>query len=234
MGKSIKCMKDLDLFQALDNIEKQKVIKLAMGKSYSKGEMIFNEGDPADTIYLIRAGKVLLFKCSEEGKEISLDILEENDIIGENTIFDNMQQTFSAKALENTYICSCLKSDFPQLLKNPDISMKIIKSLTDKLNNYTDSMANIAFCDVKNRVLNALNRIGKKYGTVTSKGIQLEIQLSHEDIAHLVNASRVMVTNTIKALKEEGRISIFQKKYLIHSKSAADSKSWKIKKQSAL
>lgn len=215
MNKNIKCMKDLDLFQALNECEKQKVLKLARGRNYIKGEIVFREGEHADTIYLIRSGRVLLYKTSDDGKEVSLDILEEGDIIGENTIFDDMQHTFSAKALEDTFICRCLKSDFPQLLKNPDISMKIIKSLTDKLNNYTDSIANMAFYDVKNRVLNTLIRLCSKYGIVTNEGIKLDIYLSHEDIAHLINASRVMVTNTIKALKNEGKISILNKHYLI-------------------
>ncbi|SNS98029.1 transcriptional regulator, Crp/Fnr family [Anaerovirgula multivorans] len=219
MKKSIKCMKDMDLFQALDDIEKQKIVKLAQGRSYLKGEIVFSEGEKSDTIYLIRSGRILLFKVSEEGKKIILDILEEGDIIGENTIFDDMCHTFSAKAIEDAFVCRCFKSDFSKLLINPDISIKIIKSLTDKLNNYTDTMANMAFCDVKNRVLNTLIRLGRKYGSITPEGIKLDIYLSHEDIAHLINASRVMVTNTIKALRKEGKIFVSKRHYIIKDES---------------
>ncbi|KZL91898.1 Crp/Fnr family transcriptional regulator [Clostridium magnum] len=215
MKKKIKCMKDLDLFKPLNDIEKQKVVKLAHSRHFSKGEIIFNEGEPADAIYLLRSGKILLFKISREGKEISLDILNEGDILGENTIFDDIDHTFSARALEETFICSCQKVDFPKLLSNPEISIKIIKSLTDKLNTYTDSMANIALCDVKNRIMNTLIRLSKKYGVETPSGIQLKILLTHEDIAHLVNASRVMVTNMIKELKNEGKITIINRYYVI-------------------
>ncbi|MBV7275956.1 Crp/Fnr family transcriptional regulator [Clostridium sp. PL3] len=215
MKKKIKCMKDLDLFQPLDDIEKQKIVKLAHSREFSKGEIIFNEGEPADAIYLLRSGKILLFKISSEGKEISLDILNEGDILGENTIFDDIEHTFSARALEETFICSCQKVDFPKLLSNPEISIKLIKSLTNKLNTYTDSMANIALYNVKNRIMNTLIRLSKRYGVETPSGIQLEILLSHEDIAHLVNASRVMVTNMIKELKNEGKIIIVNRHYVI-------------------
>ncbi|MEL4106657.1 Crp/Fnr family transcriptional regulator [Oscillospiraceae bacterium WX1] len=213
--KNYKCMKDLDLFQALNNTEKQQIIKLAKGRRYAKGDRIFAEGDPADTIFLVRYGKVLLYKCSEEGKEIALDILEENDIIGENTIFDEMFQTLNARALEETFVCRCYKNDFVKLLKNPEISIKLIKALTDRLNSYTNSMSDMAFCDVKNRVLNTLVRLSRKYGTVTPEGTQLTVRLSHEDIAHLVNASRVMVTNSINALRQEGRIISHQRRFIL-------------------
>jgi len=215
MGKNLKCMKDLELFQALDETERQSIVKLAKGKLYRKGEIIFQEGDTADVVYLIRTGKVLLYKSSVDGKEISLDILEENGIIGENTIFEDLLQTFNARALEDAFICRCFKDDFAKLLQNPAVAMKFIRSLTDKLNSYTDSMADIAFCDVKGRVFNTLIRLGKKYGRNTGEGISLDIQLSHEDIAHMINASRVMVTNSIQALRQEGKIANTNRRFVV-------------------
>lgn len=221
MSKHIKCMKELDLFQGLEEREKLKVVQLAKGKRYPKGETVFREGEPADAIHLICSGQVLLYKVSSDGKEISLDILREGSVLGENTIFDSMHYTFSAKALSETFICRCFKDDLPGLLKNPDISLKIIKSLTDKLNSYTESLANIAFFDVKNRVYNTLLRIGKRHGENTPEGIRLEILLSHEDIAHLVNASRVMVTNTIISLKKEGKILTDNRYFIVREEYLA-------------
>lgn len=212
-----KCMKDLELFQGLEHNEKLKIVELAKGKLYRKGELVFREGEHADTIYLICSGRLLLYKSSPEGKEISLDMIEEGGLLGENTIFDDMVHTFSAKALTDTFVCRCFKSDFPVLLSNPTISLKIIKSLTDKLNRYTESIATMAFYDVKDRVFNTLARMSKRYGIHTPQGIKLDIILSHEDIAQLVNASRVMVTNTIKVLKEEGKISSLNRYYVIKS-----------------
>jgi len=75
MPGTVKCMKDLAIFEPLDREEKAEVTRLARPVSYRKGEIIFSEGDPADTIYLVRTGRVLLYKISEEGREIALDIL---------------------------------------------------------------------------------------------------------------------------------------------------------------
>lgn len=206
LTEKIKCMKDLQLFEALNEEEKEQITQIAQARLYNKGEDIFMEGDPADTIYLVRKGKVLLYKISDGGKEISLDILQEDDIFGENTIFNDVRHTMNAKALEDTFVCTCSNKQLPKLLANPMVSLKIIKALGDKLNNYTDQIASMAFQDVKGRIFSTLVRLAKEHGKATSNGIKIDVSLNHQDLANLVNASRVMVTRTLAALKEEGKI----------------------------
>jgi CRP/FNR family transcriptional regulator len=206
-------MKDLEIFTPLNEEEKKGVTALARGKSYRKGEIIFTEGGPADTIYLIRSGRVLLYKISEDGREISLDILQEDDIFGENTIFDDVRHTMNARALEETFICTCARGDLPRLLESPMVALKIIQALGEKLNNYTEQMANLAFCDVKGRVLNTLARLAREHGQSTPEGIKIDIPLNHQDVANLVNASRVMVTNTLNELKQEGKIAVYDRRF---------------------
>lgn len=215
MKKDIYCMKDLEIFSPLSEEEKNHITRLARGKLYKKGEFLFQDGDEADTIYLIRSGHILLSKTSDDGKQFSIDILGNGGIIGENTIFEEICYTFDAVSLENSYVCRCFKKDFLELLKNPQISMKIMKTMTDKVNIYTDTISSIAFYDVKNRVYKTLERISGRYGLQTEDGVLLDIFLSHEDIAHLSNASRVMVTNAISDLKKEGKISTKERHYII-------------------
>lgn len=208
MHEKVKCMRDLEIFSSLDESEKNTVVRLARPITLKKGQSIFNEGMPCNRIYFVRKGSILLYKVSVDGKEMSLDILKEDDIFGENTIFDDSIHTFSAKALEDTFLCICDKSDFIELLKNPQVSIKIIKHLTNKLNGYTEQMANMAFNDVKGRILNTMKKLNIKYGKSTQSGIKIDIILSHQDIANLVNASRVMVTNIMNTLKNDGLIAI--------------------------
>lgn len=204
----IKCMKDLDIFSALDESEKKMVRNLSRPVFYNKGQNIFDEGMPCDKIYFIRGGKILLYKVSDMGKEMSLDIITTDDIFGENSIFDDSMHSFSAKALEDTFVCVCSKDDFIKLLENPMISLKIIKSLTTKLNTYTEQMANIAFNNVKGRLLNTFQKLIKQHGVECDFGTKINLILSHQDMANLVNASRVMVSNIMIDLKKEGLIEV--------------------------
>ena len=207
MGK-IRCMKELAIFSSLDDAEREKIGTLAGKKLYRKNEYIFMEEEPADTIYLIKYGRVRLFKVSESGREITLDILKEDDMIGENTFFEEARHTMSARAMDDTFICSCNKNHFAELLQNPSIALKVIQLLGKKLNNHTDQVASIAFRDVKGRLSATLLRLAGEYGKQSPDGLAIDIELTHQDLANLVNASRVMVTNILGSLRQEGAIAI--------------------------
>ena len=225
--KKISCMKDLSIFSTLDVVERERVGALAGRKVYYKNEFIFREGEVTSTIYLIKYGRVRLFKVSEAGKEITFDIIKEDDIFGENTFLENSKHTMNAQAIEDTFICSCDKEHFTLLLQNPRTSLKIIQLLGKKLNDYTDQVANIAFRDVKGRISSTLLRLADEYGTPSPEGVTINIELTHQDLANLVNASRVMVTNVLINLRQEGaiatkgqRVSLLNKDLLIEAVKA--------------
>ena len=202
-----RCMKEMPIFAGLDFEEREKIGTLAGKKVYRKSEFIYREGDPADTIYLIKYGRVRLYKVSADGREITLDILKEDALLGENTFFDGTVQSMYAQALEDTFICSCNREHFAILLHNNQVALKIIQLLGKKLNDYTDQVASIAFRDVRGRVAATLLRLADAYGVPVPKGVEISIDLTHQDIGSLVNASRVMVTRVMGILREEQAIT---------------------------
>ena len=213
-------MKDLAIFSTLDRDERNRIGELAGKKLYQKNDYLFREGDPADTIYLIKSGKVKLFKVSSSGKEITLDILKEDDFLGENTFFDRAEHTMNAQAMEPTFVCSCAKEHFVMLLQNPNISLKIIQLLGEKLNSYTNQVATIAFHDVKGRVAAVLLRLAAEYGEDSLEGTTINIRLTHHDLACLVNASRVMVSNIVGNLRQESVITTKDQRLIILDREA--------------
>lgn len=216
----MKHAQDLALFSVLSPAERKQVTLIAGKKTYQKGEVIFCEGDQADTIYLIKSGRVRLFKLSEEGKEITLNFLQADEIFGENAIFEEHLHSMTAQALEPSFVCTCSRSDFEQMvMHNPAFGLKLIKSLGEKFNNYTEQMADMAFRDVKGRLLKTLQRLARTYGQPNGDGTLITISLTHQDLASLVNASRVMVTNTLTKLKQEGLISTLQNQIILRALS---------------
>lgn len=203
----IRCMKELSIFQSLDFLEKEKIGALACKKTYQKNEHVFYEGDLADTIYLVKSGRIRLYKTSYSGKEITLDILKADDLFGENTFFEDTVHSMNAQALDNTFICSCSREQLPLLLSNPATAMKIIQELSTKIQDYSEQIARIAFNDVKSRTSEVLLRLANDYGETMDNGTVLDIKLTHQDLACLVNASRVMVSNIMSGFKQQGLIA---------------------------
>ena len=198
-----RCMKDLDIFSALNHSEREQIGDLALKRTYHKNEIIFHEGTEADSIYLIKTGRVKLYKVSEEGKEFTLDYLKAEDIFGEVTFFEDALHTMNAVAMENTFICSCTKELFVKLLNNPETSLKIVQYMVRKINAYTEHISRNTFRDVKSRVLGILCRLAESYGIQTNAGLTIAIDLTHQEIGNLVSASRVMVSNVLGELRKE-------------------------------
>ncbi|BBB90050.1 MAG TPA: Crp/Fnr family transcriptional regulator [Methylomusa anaerophila] len=203
-----RCMKDLDIFSALGHIEREQVGELALKRIYHKNEPVFSEGEEADAIYLIKTGRVRLYKISEEGKEFTLDYLKAEDIFGEATFFENAVHTMNAVAMEDTFICCCTKELFVKLLNHPQTALKIVQHFGKKVNEYTEHMSRIAFKDVRGRVLDVLYRLAESYGKQTGNGLTIALDLTHQEIGSLVNASRVMVTNVLSELRKENLVHI--------------------------
>lgn len=212
---TMKCMKDLEIFSALSPAELDEIGKLAIKKVYKKNEFIFREGEVADSIYLIKCGRVRLFKISDEGKELTLDFFKSEDILGESMFFEEALHTMNAMAVEDTFICCCTKELFAILLQSPQSSLKIIQYLAQKANNYTEHLSRIAFMDVRSRIIDLLDRLAAKYGTPSPLGSTISIDLTHQDIGSLVNASRVMVTNILTELRKEKLIHIDNRRITI-------------------
>lgn len=205
---SNRCMKDLDIFSALSHAEREQIGTLALKRIYRKNEPIFNQGTEADAIYLIKSGRVRLYKVSEDGKEFTLDYMKSEDIFGEVTFFENALHTMSAVAMEDTFICCCTKELFVKLLESPQTALKIVQYLGKRMNEHTEHMSRTVFMDVKGRVLSVLCKLAENFGKPTEDGIMLALELTHQDIASLVNASRVMVTNVLGELRKESLVNI--------------------------
>jgi len=205
--KKLPCMTDLWLFEQLTPAEKSQIQNMARRISYQKGEFLFMQGDPAETIFLITAGRVKLCKVSDEGKEIVLGFLTPHDLLGEEILFADSVRSLSAQALEPTRVCACFKSDFEALVaQSSDISVKVIRTLGEKLNRMAEQLADVAIYDTRERVARTLARLAREYGEETEHGLRISFRLTHEDLGALVGASRVMVTNVLQTLRKAGAV----------------------------
>lgn len=203
--KKLSCMADFWLFNSLDNKEKTYIQSLFRRPEYKKGDFLFMEDEPTSAVFLITSGRVKLFKTSDEGKEVVLGILSTNNLFGEQILFSEGKHTFAAQALEPTRLCACYKNDFEALVaQNSEISIKIIRTLGEKLNKMTEQLADMAIYETQDRVARTLVRLAEEHGEDTQDGRRLSFQLTHDDLGALVGASRVMVTNVLKSLRKAG------------------------------
>ena len=203
------CMTDMWLFSALSEEEKGELQSRSVRRlEFRRGEALFREGDVAEAVFLVTAGRIRLYKLSEDGREITLGYLGPHDLFGEEILFADHKRTFNAEAVEDTRVCGCFKTDMEVMLSShPAMATRVIKVMADRLSQLTEQLADVAIYDARQRILRTLGRLARAGGESTPGGIRLAFRLTHDDLGALIGTSRVMVTNVLKSLREEGLVT---------------------------
>ena len=201
------CIGHLWLFRDLPPETLAAMSQAAVRLRKGKGEALFFEGDAAETMYLIKGGRVKLSKVAQSGEERVLGYRKPGDVIGENLIGDAELYPCSAWCLEETLVCGFTRQQFQQLvLAHPEIGLQIIKNMSERITWLTDQVGNLAVTNIEERLHRVLLNLAREQGKVDQRGIVLDFPLTHEELGFLIGAHRVSVTRAMAALKQNGHI----------------------------
>lgn len=133
--KEIKnCLKDLIVFQNLDPEELEMLCENSYAKLYEKDEVIFFENDSVKKLYFLVKGKVKLSMLSAAGKEKVLTILQEGDIFGELSLFDEDPHPLTAEVMSDARLLIIPWNEMERMIiERPSLAIKIIEALSKKL-----------------------------------------------------------------------------------------------------
>ncbi len=165
--KSVLLFKDLTLSQI------RKILEICEKKLLHKGQIIFTEGEPANGIYLLKRGRVKIFKLSLDGKEQVLHFIEEGHVFGEVAAFLGEPFPASAEALKESVVLFIPRSSFYGLVRNdPSIAMNMLALLSLRLKEFVNLVDTISLKDVSQRVSTYLLFIAKHEGNTVSLEIK--------------------------------------------------------------
>ena len=181
-------------------------------KVFSKNTVIVSEGDRAtDSVYLIQSGRVKVYLCSADGKEIELKVLEAGDYFGEMSL-DQGPRSASVMTLERTELAIIRQSEFKRFLsEHPDFAMQLILKLIARTRNLLKSVKSLALLDVSHRVA----RLLLEMATEENGKLIINEKLSKRDIANRVGSTREMASRVFKDLLASGYIQMENKKITI-------------------
>lgn len=186
------------LFEGLDE-EQQASLHAKMGHStLRRGEVLFEEKDPGTRLYIITEGKIKLGHTSPDGRENLLAVLGPGEIIGELTLFDPGPRSTTATAVSPVSLLYLDHSDLvTTLYNNPSMSKHMLRALARRMRRTNESLADLVFSDVPGRVAKALLDLADRFGTQTEAGIHVPHDLTQEELAQLVGASRETVNKSL-------------------------------------
>jgi len=186
------------LFTALDDAASASLLANMVSVKISKGTILFAEGDGGDQLYVIAEGKLKLGTSSGDGRENLLSILGPGEMFGELSLFDPGPRTSTATAVTDAKLLSLGQEKLlPWLAENPKVSLQLLASLAQRLRRTNEAVGDLVFSDVPGRVAKALIDLGERFGKKTDEGLFVHHDLTQEELAQLVGASRETVNKAL-------------------------------------
>jgi len=187
-------------------------------RSYRKNSVILNEGEPGDSLMVLLQGKVKAFSNDEHGREITYGTIDAGDYFGEMSL-DGGTRSASVMTLEPC-ICSVVSRAAVKehLRQDPDFAFSLVSQVIRRARRATETARQMALLDVYGRVIHVLE---DEHGSATAQAPVLLTQITHQQIASRVGASREMVSRLLKDLEKGGYIELGVKRITLKKKLPA-------------
>ena len=206
------------LFASLDSEAASALRSSMTEQSTPRGTVIFSEGEIGDHMYVIVEGKVKLGHASPDGRESLMAVLGPGEIFGELSLFDPGPRTATATALTDARILALGNTSLhPWLAGRPEVAEALLAALARRLRRTNDALADLVFSDVPGRVAKALLDLADKFGEVTPEGLLVKHDLTQEELAQLVGASRETVNKALADFAQRGWLRVDQREVLLLS-----------------
>ena len=185
--------------------------------SFPRGHTVFAEGDPGDLLLIIVAGKVKLGRRNDDGRENLIAVMGPSHMFGELAIFDPGPRTSTVTTMTEVQAAVMGRQALRAwIAEYPEIGEQLLRVLARRLRRTDDALMSLIFTDVPGRVAKQLLSLAQRFGTSQGDALRVDHDLTQEELAQLVGASRETVNKALSDFAQRGWIQLQSKSVLIN------------------
>jgi len=203
MPSRIDFLRTVPYFTGLSEEEIKQVDKALVERSFSKGQILFLDGEPCQGLYLVGAGRVRIFKTSAEGREIVMMIARPGDSFNDAPAFDGGPNLMSASASEASTVYIVPRQTLVALLGGCSAGAAIVSGLAARLRQLTGVVEDLSFHSVTGRLAKLLLGLAAPEGKSASVP-----RLTQDEMAAMVGSVRDVIGRVLRVLEKDGAIRI--------------------------
>ncbi len=190
----------VELFAGLEPEVRQRVIAAAVPRTYRKGQLLFVENDPGESLIVLKRGAVAVFRTAPTGERAVLSVVRPPDVLGEVSLLEGSARSASAEAIEDCTALALSRGAFMELVhSNPRILDAVMRSLGALIRRLTEQNADHVFLDLPGRVAKTLVRLAGD-----SQAPMITIELNQSQLAEMAGGSRQSVNQAIGSFATRG------------------------------
>jgi len=208
-------LRNITLFSSLSTNELHQIREHIILREFKKNQVILDEEETSQFMYIIIQGKVKISRLGKEGKETILSMHGSGEFFGELSLIDGKTSPAGVVAVENSTVAIISKYHFHSLLyTQKKVLENLLQILCSRLREAWQKIEMMNFNDASQRLKMLLNMLAETYGDKTSEGTVLRIRLIHQDIADMTGLTRETVTRVLDKWKKTREVDILEGKYI--------------------
>lgn len=211
----IDFLRNIKLFSSLNDEELTLISNKVFIEEFKKNEVILQEEDTNEFMYIILFGNVKVTQTTKDGKEIILSIHKSDEFFGEISLIDGKTSPATVTATDNSLIAIVSKKDFYALIFNQGkVLENLLTILCSRLRDSWKRIELLNFRNATDRIKMILLMLSYDNGVKTDEGVVLNIKMTHQNIADMTGLTRETVTRIIDKLQSSGDIIVLKDKHI--------------------
>ncbi len=205
----IELLRETELFAELSDEALTRVIAHAVSRTVQRGDILFEEGDRPEHLYVVEDGRIAIASKSVDGRESVFALMERGELFGEMGLLDGLGRSADARALETSQIIEIAYQPVREVFEeNPALLWGVVALLAGRLRSMDSALADSVFLDVTGRTAKRLLEHAGDHD-------EFQLPVTQEELAGMVGASRERVNKAIASFVRLGWIDQTDRRYTI-------------------
>lgn len=211
-----KALAQISYFSSLEKSFLKELAAVFGEKKVKAREVIFHEGDKPAFLYLVKQGKVKIYKLSLEGKTALLEVIPAGRSFGEVAVFDGKPYPATAEAMTDVALFYLAREELLAFLnQHPSVALAIIADLGSRLRFAQGLIQSLAIEPAEKRLATAVLKLVEMLGKKSREGVSIDLPLTRLDLAQMTGLSQETTIRIISNWQKEGWVVFKSKRFTL-------------------
>jgi len=221
--EKIRLLSMVDVLEPLSEEELEEFSWRVPDTHVEQGRIFYSPGDRSEALFMLKKGRVRIYKVTPDGWEFTLAVVEAGTMFGEMALTAQRLREAYAEATEPSDICILKSEDLEHLIReNPDVGMRMIRVLSERLRLCETRLEDIGIKDVPARLANLILHRVESEGIMAPEGPRIPPQYTHRQLATMVGSSRESVTRAFTRLQKAGAVKLRHRRIYVKDVAALE------------
>jgi CRP/FNR family transcriptional regulator, cyclic AMP receptor protein len=218
---SIRLLSTVEVLEPLRPEEVANLDRRTADLRLEPGEILFAPHEAGEKLFFLKEGRIRIFTTTPEGRELTLEIVNAGEILGEMALTAQSVQGAYAQAVEPSTVSVVSREELELLiLEKPEVGLKIVHLLSERLRTYAIRMEDLGLRGAPARLASVILLLIESEGVVSGRGLKVPTRYSHQHLGTMIGVSREAVTRAFAQLQDEGAVELVRRNIYVTDREA--------------